>query len=141
MVNETWAKHTRSMYFHVSVWCKHPRRNASYYNHTVFARNNKILRSRNKKKTDTLQVIKDNQQLSSQSFRSIIRFLSACQNPLLQLENSKRGGEEGEKKEKKDWFLLSHRSENGRRRKRSTLGGEASTVNGTSWNEITRMYS
>lgn len=70
---------------------KHPRRNARYYYCIHTARNDKILRSRNKKKTDTLQVIKDNQQLSSQSFRSIIRFPS--KNPFFsQLENSRGGG-------------------------------------------------
>lgn len=115
---------------------KHPRRNARYYYCIHTARNDKILRSRNKKKTDTLQVIKDNQQLSSQSFRSIIRFPS--KNPFFsQLENSRGGGIGSSPRIQR----VPRRSENGRRRERSTLGGEASRVNGTSWNEITRMYS
>lgn len=99
------------------------------------ARNDKILRNRNKKKTDALQVIKDNQQLSSQSFRSIIRFLSACQNPLFTIRKLEGKIGEGRGKKKK---RSGPRSGNGRRRKRSTLGGEASRVNGTSWNEITQ---
>lgn len=132
---------SKNQYVHLlRLMHKHPRRKYARYYYcirTVSARNDKILRSRNKKRKQTRYRwlrITNNCRHSHFDQSSV----SPSKNPFFFTIRKLEGGGIGSSSRIQ---RAPRRSENGRRRRerRSTLGGEASRVNGTSWNEITRM--